>query len=311
MDVVFIFRGYGKDSGNIIVDRQRNAIEREGINITCYTIENGGLFGYIKAFQKLKRELKGKYFDLIHAHYNISGFVSALASKKPVCCSLMGSDIFQQNNVLKLITKLFSKYLWKSVIVKSLEMKQLIPSALIIPNGVDFINFRPINKNESQNFTGFDHLVHNIIFVAKNPEAKVKNLELAKHAIKLTGMNNIKLHIISDIDFSLLPYYYNAADLILLTSFSEGSPNVIKEAMACNCPIVATDVGDIRQMIEDTEGCFITSFDPIEISNKIKLALNFGKRTNGREKIKHLDNKIIAKQIISVYKKILKNYGKE
>jgi teichuronic acid biosynthesis glycosyltransferase TuaC len=79
---------------------------------------------------------------------------------------------------------------------------------------------------------------------------------------------------------------------------------VIKEAMACNCPIVSTDVGDVRALIGDTEGCYITTFDPADVAEKIRLALAFGKRTNGRENIGHLDNRIIAGKIVEVYKKV-------
>ena len=97
-------------------------------------------------------------------------------------------------------------------------------------------------------------------------------------------------------------YYYNAADVLLLTSLSEGSPNIIKEAMACNCPIVSTDVGDVKENIYNTEGCFISSYDPSDIANKIQKASNYGKsRTNGRENITHLNNNIVAKQILNIY----------
>ena len=93
---------------------------------------------------------------------------------------------------------------------------------------------------------------------------------------------------------------------MLLTSLWEGSPNVIKEAMACNCPIVSTDVGDVKKIIKNTQGCFITSFDPRDVSIGITKALRFGKKTNGREHIKHLDDKIIAKKIINLYQTVLK-----
>ena len=77
--------------------------------------------------------------------------------------------------------------------------------------------------------------------------------------------------------------------------------------MACNCPIVSTDVGDVKEVIGNTEGCYICSYDTGVVADKIKLALNFGKRTNGRKKIKHLDQKIIAQKIIGVYNKVLNN----
>jgi teichuronic acid biosynthesis glycosyltransferase TuaC len=93
--------------------------------------------------------------------------------------------------------------------------------------------------------------------------------------------------------------------VVLLTSLWEGSPNVIKEAMACNTPIVSTDVGDVKEIIGKTEGCFITSFDPEDVSDKIKKALEFGKRTTGREDIKHLESGVVAKRIIAIYKNVL------
>ena len=77
--------------------------------------------------------------------------------------------------------------------------------------------------------------------------------------------------------------------------------------MACNCPIVSTDVGSVEEIIDHTKGCYLTSFDPDDVSEKLKLAIVFGKRTNGHQKIRHLDNDIIAKRIISIYKSILPN----
>jgi glycosyltransferase involved in cell wall biosynthesis len=102
----------------------------------------------------------------------------------------------------------------------------------------------------------------------------------------------------------------NAADILLLTSFSEGSPQIVKEAMSCNCPIVSTYVGDVRWVIGDTKGCYITTFDPADVVEKIKLALKFSEkigRTKGRERIIELglDSDTIAKKIIDVYYSVL------
>ena len=115
-----------------------------------------------------------------------------------------------------------------------------IENSLVIPNGVDFNNFRPIDKRDAIIHTGFSKEKINIIFVASDIKSEVKNYSLAKKTVDSLG-EKYKLHTISDVKFSELPYYYSAANMLLLTSFSEGSPNVVKEALACNCPVVSID----------------------------------------------------------------------
>ena len=127
---------------------------------------------------------------------------------------------------------------------------------------------------------------------------------MAKKAISLVDkdINLIELRWYNREKVNLI---MNAVDLLLVTSHSETGPLVVKEAMACNCPIVSTDVGDVKSIIGGTEGCYITTYDPEDVAYKIKRALDFGKRTNGREKIKHFDLNIIARKIIRVYEKVL------
>ena len=102
----------------------------------------------------------------------------------------------------------------------------------------------------------------------------------------------------------------NASDCVLLTSFSEGSPQFIKEAMACNCPIVTTNIGDVNWVLGNTDGCYLTSFKPEDVAEKIILAIEFREthgHTRGRERIIELglDSETIAGKIISVYNEVL------
>jgi glycosyltransferase involved in cell wall biosynthesis len=107
------------------------------------------------------------------------------------------------------------------------------------------------------------------------------------------------------VDHDRVVDYLNAADVFVLASRLEGSPNVVKEAMACNCPIVATDVGDVREVIKDTQGCFVTSFDPPETAEELKQALDFGKRTTGRQAVEHLNETVIAEKIVTLYQSLV------
>lgn len=135
-----------------------------------------------------------------------------------------------------------------------------------------------------------------------------KNYALAEKAIKKLDVKLIELKGYSRIEVAEL---LNAVDLLILTSFSEGSPQIIKEALACNCPIVATDVGDTKHVCSNIEGCYITSFDAEDVSEKIKLAIEYAEkkdRTKGRDRILSLnfDNRAIAKSIKKIYDSIIK-----
>jgi len=305
MRILYVYRGYGQNQSNSVIDFQIYSLKNSDINIYKYPIPRGGLTGYFKAWKQLKKIIKKNKIDIVHAHYSFSGFIAILASRKPVICSLMGSDLLQQKFWGKLTVKIFTRFFWHTVVVKSKEMMKKLPGSICIPNGVDMVNFDEINRGLAIKKTGFDPACKNIIFVAQQPQSFIKNLNLARQAIYILKDNNIKLHIISNIDFKDLPYYYNAANCLLLTSLTEGSPNVVKEALACNCPVVSTDVGDVRELIGDIEGCHITSFDPEDVADKIKLALEYKGAINAREKIKHLDNKIIAERIVKLYQDII------
>lgn len=305
MKVLFVYRAYGEEKSNSVIDFQRVSLEKEGVEIENFHITDGGIKGYLKSIKSLKEILRKKHYDVIHAHYVFSGFIAKLASKNPVVCSLMGSDVFQQSFKIQALTKYFYQKRWNATIVKSTEMLQLFPKAKLIPNGVDFRNFKSIDKKIALQKGGFSTEKQNVIFVAQDTSSAVKNLALAQKSIHLLNDDSIELNLISGKSFKELPYYFNAADLLVLTSISEGSPNVIKEAMACNLPIVSTNVGDVKQVLKNTKGTYICSFNPEDVAEKIKLALDFGERTSGREKISHLSSEVIAKQIISLYKSVI------
>ena len=161
---------------------------------------------------------------------------------------------------------------------------------------MDFKLFKPDGQKISKK--------KNVLFLA-NPNDPRKNYILAKKAIEKLKNYNVKLYNPFPIKPDDFPIFLNDSSLFLLTSFNEGSPNVIKEAMACNIPIVSTNVGDVKEVIGKTEGCFIAKFDPLDVSKKILEALNFNKRTTGRSDIQHLRSDIIAKRIINIYNKII------
>ncbi len=310
MKILHIFRE-DIEFPNYLIRCQLKTLTDGSIEVITLPIRNGGILGYLSAFFKIKKAVHHNQIELIHAHYGLTAFITRIATSKPVVCSIMGSEIFSGFFLRKLV-KIFAGHFWNATIVKSSKMQHYLKleNINVIPNGVSLEAFYNISKTTSKKRLSLSYK-ETVLFVSVDPNSKVKNLSLAHEAIKLLNDFNIELQVISRIPISELVYFFNAADALILTSLSEGSPNVIKEAMACNCPIVSTDVGDVAEIIEGVEGCFLASFDPEDFAQKIKLALEFSRtkgRTKGRERIIQLglDSETIANKLVEVYKRVLK-----
>lgn len=300
--VLFVYKGSGVQKRNSVIDAQADSIKDSNVDIIKFPLNTKGILSYFKEFFRLRKYLKSKKIDLIHSHYSYSGIISALTGKKTIC-SLMGSDVFDEFWFVRPITWFFNHFVWKSTIVKSKPMQGVYPKSEVIPNGINFELFKPIDRFDSHKKLGFKEKDINIIFIAEDVHGKVKNLSLAEAAMDFLP-SDYKLHPVSGVTQNNLVNYYNAADVLLMTSLSEGSPNVVKEAMACNCPVVSTDVGDVSDVVSNTIGCFISEYDPKDIANKIILATKGKPRTTGRENISHLNSDIIANRLIELYKSI-------
>ena len=308
MRVLFVSSGNRMMGISPIVKSQGESLRKTGVELKYYTFVGTGFFGYLKNVFPLRKYLKNNNFDVIHTHYSLSSIVASLAGSKNVVTSLMGSDI-KSNCYIKIILFFFIHYIWKKTIVKSEDMKMSLGNSDIevIPNGVDIDFFKPSEKLESQIILGWDKNKIHVLFPA-NPKRKVKNYSLALESISSICSDQIELHYLNNVSYFELPTYYNASDVILLTSLWEGSPNAIKESMACNRPIVSVDVGDVKILFENTNGCFICKHDLEEISNAILKAIEI-KTSDGRKRIidLSLDSNSVAIKLILLYNHVLLN----
>jgi len=323
MNIIFIYRqSHIVSKRNPLISSQQESIQQNGNKVFSFNILGRSFYSYLSNSQQLRKVIKQHNIDIIHAHYSLSGFTAVLAfSSKPVVLSLMGSDILGEHitqnkisfrsKIVILITR-FVQYFVDAIIVKSQNIYDQVSRksiTSIIPNGVDLQIFQPINKLESRNTLGLSLDKKYILFLA-NPSSAWKNFKLAAEAVGLLNDPDTILLAPYPVSHNEIPLYLNATDVFISTSFMEGSSNVIKEAMACNCPVVATDVGDASLILAETPGCFITGFEPAEVSQKLRSALIFAfekNQTKGRERIIHLglDAESVSKKIIKVYESVL------
>ena len=323
MRVLFVSSGNSKDGISPIVRNQGQSLINRGTKIIFFTINGKGLFSYLKHIFILRNFLKLNNYEIIHAHYGFSGIVALMAKRKEkIIVSFMGDDLLGSVNENgntsvssyfgTLVNKFLAKYFFDFNIVKSQNLKRTLFSkteSIVIPNGINCSQFYPFDKIEARKALSIP-LDQKIVLFAANPFRLEKNYKLAEDALKLLPESKIVIKTVYDVNQQILCEYYNASDVILLTSFHEGSPNVIKEAMACNSVILSTDVGDVRQNFQNAEGCFICSFDPEDVADNIELAIEFSNKyghSNGRERILELGlgSETVAQKIIEVYNKVL------
>lgn len=295
-----------KNSGRIapFITEQVEAVRNLGMSCEYFTLERKGIVGYLMSLAPMIRKIQDYNPDIIHAHYGLAGLLANLQRKKPVVTTYHGSDINSQKafRFSKWAVKLSSYNIFVSD--KNRVKARSKSKSVVIPCGVDIELFSPMNRIDARKKLGFAENETLVLFAGAF-DNKVKNSRLAKDAVaRLDAVRLIELKGYKREEVVIL---MNAVDCSLMTSYSEGSPQFIKEAMACNCPIVSVDVGDVKEVIEGVENCYLASYDAKDIAEKLKIVLANGQRTNGREKILEmgLDSESVAKRIVGIYNQVL------
>jgi len=266
------------------------------------------------------------HYDIVHAQYgSLTALIAFLGRKgRPLIISFGGSDLLGSSGkgfnwmVRNWITRnlgLLAAHRCNKIIVKSESLKMNLPEDLhglvaIIPNGVDLNVFYPRDKREVRTKLGWKLDDFYVLFTpSRANNVLVKNLPLANAVIDLVRekVNNVYLEFILDKAPEQVATLMNGADCLLLTSLHEGSPNVIKEAMACNLPIVTVNVGDVYERLKEVLNSYvIDSYEKELLSEKVITLLNKHTRTNGLEQLKkqNLTSEDVAKKIWNVYNEV-------
>lgn len=291
-----------KNSGYIapFIVEQVEALEKKGVICGYFTIGESGIKGYLRHRSLLLAKIREFMPDVIHAHYGLSGLLANTQRTVPVVTTYHGSDInLKSVFLLSRINMLLSAY---NIFVsqKNIDKSKQKRNFALIPCGVDTKVFFPIDKTSARKYFGFNDTEKLVLFSGTFANT-VKNGDLAQKA--LTSIPDTKLIELKGFNRIEVALLMNAVDVCLMTSFTEGSPQFIKEAMACNCPIVSVPVGDVSEVTNGVAGCYIGSYDANDLCKKIELAIDFRKKTNGREKIlsSGLDTIEVAEKIASIY----------
>jgi glycosyltransferase involved in cell wall biosynthesis len=306
MRILLVCSG-NKGEASPFIREQAAQLENAGCSVEFFLIRGKGWLGYLKNRGGLIKKIQEFEPDIVHAHSGMSALLAGTQRIAPVVATFHGSDV----NIPKLrfFTHIAS-WLSKAQIVVSAEMKQILgnPNLQIIPCAVDTTLFYPMDQLDAKKALGWSNENHYVLFSSSFDNA-IKNATLAKESVDKLHDSKVILIELKGKSRNQVVQMMNACDVALMTSLSEGSPQFVKEALACGTPVVSTRVGDVADLSSEVPGNYMVGYDVAEIAEALRTAIEFRKsygRTNGPAIIQRrgLTPIAVAIRLMDVYKSV-------
>jgi glycosyltransferase involved in cell wall biosynthesis len=312
------------------VEQQIRGIRQIGLDVDVMFLDRRqkGMSVYLRLGRQVRARIVSYQPDLVHVMYGgaMADEVTRAVADRPTIVSFCGSDLLGEP-LSGILRKLLAGYGVMAsyraarracgVVVKSKNLHDALPGdadrskVRIIPNGVDLERFQPLNRDECRKQLGWsDHRLH--VLFPTNSGDPLKRPELAKAAVEATNNSGVQaeMHQLRGVPHEEVPIWLNASDVVLLTSLHEGSPNIVKEALACNIPVVSVDVGDVRERIQGIEGCYLAVPEPGDLAAKLQMVQAGSRRVVSRIKMQELSLKRVALQLKEFYSEVLAAFEK-
>jgi glycosyltransferase involved in cell wall biosynthesis len=312
------------------VKAQVGGLEREGHQVrVCFVNRKAeGASVYLKLRRLLGAAFEAGVPDLVHVMYGGVMAERALAAigNLPVVISFCGSDLLGErlSGILRrcvsqvgVIASRRAARRAGGIVVKSRNLEAALPADVardkvrIIPNGVDLEVFRPMDRNECRRLLGWPLETFQVLINVSSGDP-VKRPGLAKAAVeRLAARYQVpaELRELRGVFHREVPVWLNAADAVLLTSAHEGSPNIIKEALTCDRPVVSVEVGDVAERIRGIEGCHLAAPEADALARCLHLVRIGPGRVEGRGRMGELSVERAAQRVGELYEWVLERRG--
>jgi teichuronic acid biosynthesis glycosyltransferase TuaC len=302
----------------VFIARQVEFLRREGVDVELFPFKGGRQTrNYAKAWWEVQRRLNSGSYDLVHAQFGQSG-LTALPKRLPLVVTFRGDDlegIIGENGryvpagwVLRSVSRLVARQADAAIVVSE-HMQRYLPSSVrahVLPSGIDLELFHPQSREEARRRLGLSGDQHLVLFVG-NPALARKRFALAQSAVHLVN-RTIPTRLIAgwELPHQDIAALMSACDALVCTSMQEGSPNAVKEALACNLPVVSVKVGDVPLRLRGISGCELCPDDrPETIAAGLERVLRRGTRIDGRSVMKQLDEGVLTRRLIDIYRSVL------
>jgi teichuronic acid biosynthesis glycosyltransferase TuaC len=291
------------------IAEQQTALQALGHQVDVLVIPRGhARTKYLRAMGRVffAAQIRGRY-DVIHAHYGYCGVVARMQFRCPVVVTFRGSDVYVPS---ELVLGRFVARCVEQTVVMTQDMKRLLgrDDIAVIPYGIDTDLFKPQDRDQARRELGLP-LASPLVVFPYDPQRKLKRFDLVEQAAERLKPDFPDLRVLTLYDraHEEVARYMNACDALVLASDTEGAPVAVREAMACNLPIVSVDVGDVAEVIRDTEGCHLAERNPDDLAQKLAGVLRARRRTNGRLAAQKWSIAYSAAQIAALYARLVRD----
>jgi glycosyltransferase involved in cell wall biosynthesis len=284
---------------------QEMGLRRIGLDLDVLSFDGrAGRWAYAAAARALRRRLHRERFDVVHAHYGLTGAVALPQRRAPVLTTFWGSDtaIPWQRAVSWIVARATTPVFVSADAARRLGLRD-VP---VVPSAVDLDLFRPIERDEARTALGWSTERRYVLLPGSRSDP-MKGSPLFDAAVALARGLVAELEPVSLEGFSRekTSLVMNAADVTLMSSLREGSPVAVKESLACLTPVVSVPVGDVPELLVGLDGCEVAPRDPAALAEAVVRALAAPRDLSLRARVEPFSNTRIAEQLNAIYEAVV------
>ena len=286
---------------------QAEDIEALGVHVRVFSFDGRQDWqNYVRAARGVRRLVSEESFDVVHAHYGLTGAVAAVQRRVPLVTTFHGSDYNGWSMWQRRVSRIVARR--STSIVTSEDGRRALgrPSATVIPCGVDTELFAPIDRVAARRELGWEEGGSYVLFPGsranRRKRADLFDAALVEARKAMPSLWDVALEGMSRDRAALA---LNAADVMLMTSDREGSPVTVRESLACMTPVVSVDVGDVVGVLAGLPGCSIHPRDPEKLAGGVLDSLRTDRHEALRRRAEETSRHAVAQRVLAVYQSVV------